>query len=179
MNRNVDIVHNWMKENINDDWITVDMTCGKGRDTLEMAKLAQHVTSIDIQEKALDQAKVLTQEYSNITYIHDDHTNINHYINDFINLVVFNLGYLPDGDKKIMTNSDSTLMALSKIYPWIRKNGYLIITCYLGHKGGKKEHDTVKMWIDHYKNFEVTVIDSGKRNSPITYICKKLSLDSR
>ncbi|NLC41805.1 MAG: methyltransferase domain-containing protein [Erysipelothrix sp.] len=179
MKSNTELIHQWMEETIQKDWVCVDMTCGKGRDTLEMAKLAHHVTSIDIQEAAIEQAKALSSQYDNITFIQDDHINISNYVKDFIHLAIFNLGYLPDGNKKIQTTADSTLMALSKIYPRIRKNGYLVVTCYVGHKGGKEEHETVKRWIDHYKNFETTIIDSGKRNAPITYICKKTSFDSR
>lgn len=174
-----EIIHDWIKENVKEDWKCVDMTTGNGHDTLCLAQHAHHVTAFDIQEVAIQQAQELTKDYKNITYIHDSHTEVNQYVDDFIHLAIFNLGYLPNGDKKIKTNKDTTLVALSKIYPKIRRNGYLIITCYRGHPGGPEEHETVLRWIKHYKNFEVQVLDYGNKKAPIAYICKKISLDSR
>lgn len=172
-------IHEWMKETIEPHWIAVDMTAGQGRDTLQMAKLAKHVYAVDIQEEAINLTKQLTSELDNITYIHDNHININYHVNEFVHLVIFNLGYLPSGNKKIKTNAESTLIALSKIFRWIRLNGYLIITCYRGHPGGKEEHETVLRWLDHQKNLEIEVLDYGHKNAPIAYLCKKISFDAR
>lgn len=174
-----EIIHQWIKEHVQSEWLTVDMTCGHGRDTLQLAKHSAHVYSIDIQAQAIESAKELCKDYENITFINDDHTLINQYIPQFVHLAIFNLGYLPGGKKSIKTNKDSTLVALGKIYPRLRKNGYLIITCYPGHPGGKEEHEVVKRWLNHFKNFEVTTYDYGKDSAPITYICKKISFDSR
>lgn len=173
------LIHKKFSSIIKPDWITLDMTAGNGHDTLFLAQYSQHVTSIDIQEVAIERTKELTKEFDNITYIVDDHQNIDKYVNPFINLVIFNLGYLPNGNKKIITNKDSTLISLSKVHQLLKINSYLIITCYPGHKGGDKEAEAVLKWVNHQiekHQYEVEVLDYPTKNSPITYICKRIKM---
>lgn len=174
-----ELIHDFLRDNVKEDWICVDMTCGHGYDTLELAKYSKFVYSFDIQQEAIDSAKEKTKDFNNIQYILDDHQNVNSYIDFFVNCVIFNLGYLPKGNKNIKTNSQSTLIALSKINRWIRLSGLLIITCYRGHPGGINEYNTVLEWLNHQLNYEITTLDYGNKTSPIAFICRKKSFDSR
>lgn len=174
-----ELIHDYLKEHVQDDWICVDMTCGHGFDTLELAKLSKKVFSFDIQQQAIDSAKEKTKMFNNIDYILDDHQHVNNYIDFFIHCAIFNLGYLPNGNKKIKTNAESTLIALSKINRWIRVNGLLIITCYRGHPGGINEYNTVLEWLNHQLNYNITTLDYGNKTAPIAFICRKKSFDSR
>lgn len=169
-----EIIHEFLDEIIKPNWICVDMTAGRGYDTKKLAELAQQVICFDIQPEAIESTKELTKEYTNIHYILDNHQNINEYIKDFVHLVIYNLGYLPNGNKKIITKKQSTIISLSKIHQLLRNNGYLILTCYPGHAGGKEETEAVKQWLKHHeKQYEIKVYDYPTKNSPICYICKK------
>ena len=53
--------------------------------------------------------------------------------------IVFNLGYLPGGDKKTVTRTECTLAALEQAAALIAPNGLLSVMCYPGHEGGKEE----------------------------------------
>lgn len=55
----------------------------------------------------------------------------------FFRLVAFNLGYLPGGDKKIKTESDTTLLALEAAKRIIARGGLISLLAYLGHSGGR------------------------------------------
>ena len=56
-----------------------------------------------------------------------------------IRLVVYNLGYLPKGNKKLTTLTDSTLQSLENALALIQPGGVVSITCYPGHEEGAKE----------------------------------------
>lgn len=52
-------------------------------------------------------------------------------------LVAFNLGYLPGGDKKIKTESETTLLALEAAKKILARGGLISILAYVGHFGGR------------------------------------------
>ena len=174
-----EIIHKFLEQTVQPDWISVDMTTGRGHDTLALGKLSKHVYAFDIQSEAIESAKERTADYDNITYILDDHQNVNQYVKPYVNLVMFNLGYLPGGNKKIMTNKDSTLVSLSKVHQLLKINSYLIITAYPGHRGGDKEAQAVELWVKHQvdkKQYEVEVHHYQSKNAPIAYIMKRINM---
>jgi hypothetical protein len=60
-----------------------------------------------------------------------------------IKLVVFNLGYLPGGDKSIVTLSDTTVSTLREATAVLEPGGCISITCYPGHAEGESEERAV------------------------------------
>lgn len=52
-------------------------------------------------------------------------------------LVAFNLGYLPGGDKRIITSSASTLLALEAAKDLLLPGGLISVVAYVGHPGGR------------------------------------------
>lgn len=172
-------IHEWLKDFVNEDMIAVDMTCGQGHDTHFLASRCKQVYSFDIQEQAITQAKQLCHDQTNITFILDSHVNIDQYVEDDVNCVIFNLGYLPGGNKSIITKKESTLIALSKANRKLKVNGVLIVTCYPGHAYGKEEALAVKQFIEHQENYEVSLINYPKKNTPFTYICLKKAIHGR
>jgi hypothetical protein len=52
-------------------------------------------------------------------------------------LVAFNLGYLPGGDKEIITRSETTLLALEAAKRILIQGGLISIVVYVGHPGGR------------------------------------------
>lgn len=59
---------------------------------------------------------------------------------------MFNLGYLPGGDKQIVTRSDTTIRALSLVLPLLSRTGALSVIAYAGHPGGMEETKAVVAW---------------------------------
>ena len=53
--------------------------------------------------------------------------------------VVFNLGYLPGGDKHITTKTETTIKAVRDAMELICSDGLVCITMYSGHPEGRKE----------------------------------------
>lgn len=59
-------------------------------------------------------------------------------------LVAFNLGYLPGGDKTVITRSATTLLALQAASRMLDSGGLISLVVYVGHPGGRDELETVE-----------------------------------
>ena len=173
--KNNTFVHKYIKSLITKDDVVVDMTTGNGNDTLYLCTLARKVFGFDIQKEAIEKTKLKTKDYNNLILINDNHANIDKYIKEKIKLAIFNLGYLPNSESPIITNKDSTLTAFKKAYDLLDINGYIIITFYIGHVGGKDEYYLLDK---HIKDNNLLILESYKEEKnllePITYIIKKI-----
>lgn len=52
-------------------------------------------------------------------------------------LVAFNLGYLPGGDKTVITMAETTALALEAAERIVVPGGLISIVVYVGHPGGR------------------------------------------
>lgn len=60
--------------------------------------------------------------------------------------VMFNLGYLPGGDKGLVTRPESTLPSLGEALEALAPGGILSVHAYGGHPGGLEEMEAVDDW---------------------------------
>lgn len=150
----VEFSHLLIKEYLNNSPLTyiraLDATCGNGNDTLFLAKLLDNkgtVDAYDIQEQAIINTKALLakENITNVTLYHQSHEFIDPSLYD---LVVFNLGYLPNADKKITTKHETTLKAVNLLtnQVLINPNLLIIICIYPGHEEGLLE----SKYLDNY-----------------------------
>lgn len=131
----------------------IDATCGKGNDTLALCKLVLdenggNVYSFDIQKEALTAARELLETHLNepflsrVHLINSCHSSFNMIPNEILNqvkLIVYNLGYLPGGDKTKTTLEKSTLESVQAACRLVACGGLISITCYPGHPAGAIE----------------------------------------
>ena len=98
--------------------VIVDATSGAGKDTLFLAQHKRpeaHIYAFDVQPTAMIQTKKTTEDYKeHITYILDSHENINQMIKEKLDLVVFNLGYLPGGEHAVSGHEQAHQVARRK-----------------------------------------------------------------
>ena len=149
------------------------MTLGNGNDAYMLAQNCKHVYGFDIALEAIENSTERLKKFNNVTLINDSHVNVDKYINDRVFMFVFNLGYLPHSDTISTTKANDTLQAFKKAYDLLQDNGYIIITFYLGHQGGKDEYYLLDSYI--HKN-RIPILESyrqDKIDSPITYIIRK------
>lgn len=150
--------HRLLEEVVSENDISVDMTCGGGNDTLFLAKISKKVYAFDIQEDAIKLTKEKTKDFNNIEYILDSHVNASSYLKGKVKGVIFNLGYLPNGDKSITTKAFETVEAIKKILPFLEKGGLVVICLYPGHKEGKKESEKVVEMVKELDQHEFEVL---------------------
>ena len=60
----------------------------------------------------------------------------------------FNLGYLPKGNKEIVTKPETTIMAINEIFDILSIEGIIILVIYHGHEEGKVEKEAL---LEFYK----------------------------
>jgi len=172
MNNNT-FIHKYISSLITKEDITVDMTIGNGNDTLLLCKLSKFVYGFDIQNEAIINTTNRLKDYSNYHLYLDSHINIDKYITDKVKLFIFNLGYLPNSDNQTITKASDTLLAFKKAYDLLIDKGYIIISFYIGHKGGLDEYYLLDRYIKENSLHIIESYRQDKLNSPITYIVKK------
>ncbi|KAJ0751456.1 putative rRNA methylase [Helianthus annuus] len=59
-------------------------------------------------------------------------------------LVAFNLGYLPGGDKTVITKSETTLLGMNSASRILASGGLISVLVYVGHPGGMEEYEMVE-----------------------------------
>lgn len=148
----LDLAHNYWDQVLSaEDW-AVDATCGNGHDTLYLAKKVKKgkLFVIDKQEEALKATRKLVSEElplsveQTIEYIKGCHSDFPKEIAPAtLQLIVYNLGYLPGGDKTITTETATTLTSIEKALELIKPGGIITITCYPGHPEGRREEGEI------------------------------------
>jgi Putative rRNA methylase. len=119
----------------------IDATLGNGYDTDFLSGIFSKVYSFDIQRCAIDTYK--TKNITNVILVNDSHEDFCKYIDEKVDCIMYNLGFLPGGDKNITTKCESTLRSLESSLNIIDKGGLITIALYRGHEEGKKEEKAV------------------------------------
>jgi len=147
------------------DWV-VDATSGNGHDSVFLARRiggTGRVFCLDIQRSALEITRKRLAEADlsdQATLIQCDHAHMQNHLpvltNRRISAIVFNLGYLPGGDKSCTTASKSSILALDQSLKLLAPGGCISILAYPGHRGGREECESIKTWAlqlpsDRYK----------------------------
>ncbi len=141
----VEFSHMLLKEHIDEGDNVIDATVGNGYDTVFLANLVGEtgqVTSFDIQRDAIENTRVRLVNNSiigRVRLIEDGHQNIDKYIEEKIDGIVFNLGYLPGANKDITTEKRTTIIAVEKGCKYLKVGGIVVLVIYTGHPGGQEE----------------------------------------
>ena len=174
MDKVLNFSHKVLEKVITKEDITIDMTLGAGNDSKFLANISKKVYSFDIQEKAIEIAKGNLKEFNNIEYILDGHENVLKYVPTKVKGIIFNLGYLPTGDKNITTMTKTTISAIKDSLTLLLKKGVMAICLYPGHPEGKKESIEVLEFVKglNQKEFEVLKYEFiNQVNEPPFLIC--------
>ncbi|QBP18711.1 class I SAM-dependent methyltransferase [Acetilactobacillus jinshanensis] len=143
----------------------IDATMGNGNDTAFLAKLVGdhgNVYAFDIQDQALQKTKqrlIKSNLTKSVTLYHTGHQHILDTIGmTSISAAIFNLGYLPGGNKKIITRPTTTLSAIKQCLMILQKGGMIVLVLYYGHPGGKPEKNDVLQFASKLNQKQYTVL---------------------
>lgn len=168
----------------------IDATCGNGHDALYLAKLTLHpkkgrLFAIDIQQSALHKTRLLLEKslppslMKRIVLLEASHETFPEEIQQ-ANLIVYNFGYLPNGDPLLTTMTPSSLKSCQAATSLLPKGGMLSLTLYPGHEEGKREASALLEWALSLpqKQFLTTHhFPLSSPNSPSLLIIRKISLE--
>ena len=155
----------------------LDATSGRGNDGLMLLnKGIKFLYACDIQKDAIKSTDNLLKAngYNNFKTLSVSHSEVFDYIEEELEVIIYNLGYLPKSDKKIVTKSSSTIKSIERAIFKISKTGVIIIVSYLGHRGSIKERRELEKYLKNLdqKNFKVEKREFFNQinNPPIVYL---------
>ncbi len=175
----------------------VDCTMGNGYDTLMLAsavgiiggkEASGRVYAFDVQDAALKETEKLLMkngirdpEKSGIYLIKDSHERLSEYLSDAEkqpSAIVFNLGFMPGRDKKILTRRKSTVNAIKQAIDLIRDDGIVSVTTYSGHEEGAEENAALVYYLStlpskKYHVAYVNMINQKKTAPAVFFITRK------
>jgi predicted methyltransferase len=182
--RLTELTHTAISKVLQPGELAIDATIGNGHDTTFLARItgpSGKVHGFDIQADALAKTRQLLEEENlegNVTLHHAGHENMDRHlppgIRDNVTAIIFNLGYLPGGDKSCITRKETTLKALHLAFNnYLRPRGILSILCYPGHPGGDEESKAVEHWLSTLSGATFETHASG---GPILHLVRKTDL---
>jgi len=131
----------------------IDATCGNGHDTLMLAAAVGRegdVLAIDLQREAIDATKSLMDEHemNQVCFAQTNFKSMKKFSSFAFpdrdpSAIVFNLGYLPGGDKSFTTTEEDSLQAVKDALDLIKKDGVVTVVLYGGHEEGAKEKQAI------------------------------------
>lgn len=152
----IDLAHAYWRQLLVPGNCVIDATCGNGNDTLLLAQIVLQdgatgrIIAMDKQQQALDAARQLlarhlsSERLSHVSFYQQCHSSFPDEIGkESVALIVYNLGYLPGGNKNLTTLSATTIQSLEAVLPLVIPGGMISITCYPGHDAGKLEEEQV------------------------------------
>jgi len=153
--RLTEIAQSWLAEVIQQGDAVVDATLGNGADALFLAQQIGKddvLFGFDVQQQAIDSSHLLLTsqpcEQHLVLAGHETmQTHIPRQFHGNIKAIMFNLGWLPNSDKSIITHADTTITALEQSLELLAPNGRMTIMVYPGHQGGDTEAEQVITWL--------------------------------
>ncbi len=185
MKNALQISHEIIKCYLKDGDIAVDATSGNGNDTLYLAELVGDkgkVYAFDIQKVAINTTLEKLKKNKleeRVELINDGHQYMDDYISSEVQVIVFNLGYLPGGDHNIGTKPESTIQAIDKSLELLKVGGIVMMVIYYGGDSGFTEKAAVLDYIEKldYKKYTVLMMNYANwiNNPPIAVCIEKVA----
>ena len=152
--------------------VAVDFTMGNGHDTEFLSKTvgqSGHVYAFDVQKAAVEStAKNLAAAGcpQNYTLIHDSHHKVKDYVKVPFKAGMFNLGWLPGGDKSITTLRETTMPAIEAAIELMDRDAILNVAVYPGHEEGDAEGNMICDYLSSVSKHKVCATKVKILNSP-------------
>ena len=167
----------------------IDATAGTGQDTVFLSSILAdggEILAMDIQEIALEQTgkrleregflpekgscrKSLKREdrQQKVRLLLDGHEHMEAYAKPgSVDLILFNLGYLPGGDHQLATKAETTICALKQALSLLKEEGMISMVIYSGGDSGFAEKDAVLSWLKELDSREYLVVAESFYNRP-------------
>lgn len=134
----------------------VDATAGNGHDTVFLAEqvgAGGRVWAFDIQRQALEATQRRLRDRGlegRVSLVSAGHETLAEHLprhaRGGLAAVMFNLGYLPGGDHRLVTRPETTQAALSAAWRLLAPGGLISLMVYRGHAGGREEYLALQDW---------------------------------
>lgn len=130
----------------------IDATMGNGHDTLWLAQRVGEtgrVRAFDIQPRAVENTRNRLSENGVLDRCElycEGHEHMAERVPECADAILFNLGWLPGGEKDVTTRTETTLLAVNAACSLLAPAGLMTICVYPGHAEGARERDMLLNW---------------------------------
>ena len=142
----------------------IDATMGNGHDTALLCSLVGpegRVYAFDVQPTALEATRRRLAEEGlagQAELFLLGHEHMREAVGEPVKAIVFNLGWLPGGDHRITTLTETTLPAIQQALALLMPMGVLVICVYPGHPEGEREQEMVTRLLSSLSPREYNVL---------------------
>lgn len=181
-----ELAHAQVRRALHSGETAIDATAGNGWDTLFLAETVGPegtVFAFDTQPTAIERTRQLLADRSieNVQLLPVGHEqmldSVPAELRREVGAVMFNLGYLPGGDKSFTTQPPTTVSALRQALALLRPGGITTILAYPGHPRGAAETDAVESLIQHLPAETFAIEEHaglpGRSASPRLFVVKR------
>jgi SAM-dependent methyltransferase len=174
----------------------LDATCGNGNDTVFLWKCVQpdgFVLACDLQAAAVEETRrriealaaaspepallgrrvaVYQRDHADLGWASDALGTLTGGDSPPVKAIVYNLGFLPHGDKRVLTQASTTIASMASGLKLLQKDGGLLAAlAYTGHDGGQ-ERDDLRAWIKTLPSSEFSALDIqlANRDAPTLFL---------
>ena len=179
--------HNIIREHLHAGDLAIDATLGNGHDSLFLAQCVGetgHVYGFDVQLQALQASRQRLMQHgllARVTVLHASHAQMIQQIptnlHGRIKAIMFNLGYLPGADKRIITQTNTTLIAMEAACRLLAEQGVLTVLAYPGHVGGDEETRCLEQWLQRLNaecyQSDIIYSQQPKPTAPRLFVIRK------
>ena len=170
--------HGFVRRIVRPGDFVVDATAGNGHDTLFLARLVGpggRVLAFDVQRDALTVTRGRLEQSGcaeRVRLIHQGHEQLARHLDEWlaaypgVTAGMFNLGFLPGGDKSLITRAATTLAACEALLPYLTDGGLISVHAYTGHEGGQHETEALLEWAAQLPWQTWRVRQTGPHNKP-------------
>lgn len=161
----------------------VDATMGNGHDTLMLCELVGEsgkVYAFDVQAQAVENTRLRLKEagVEERAELHlCGHEHMSEYVKAPVQAVMFNLGWLPGGDKHVTTLWQTTKTAVLSALKLLEIGGICIICVYPGHEAGDYEREQLRQYLAAIRPQDFNIVHHKFINAgpgaPECYILQK------
>lgn len=141
----------------------IDATMGNGHDTLFLCELVGEtgrVIAFDVQTQAVENTRARLAEagvLQRASLFCLGHEHMAEKASS-ARAVVFNLGWLPGGDKSVTTHWETTKTALESALRLLLPHGVLVLCAYPGHAEGDRERENLMGFLSALRPQEFNVL---------------------
>lgn len=150
----VEFIHDYLKDKIQEGSNWIDATAGNGFDTLFLCERVGEkgkVLAFDIQKEAVFHTKEKLAQHQlekRAAVFLDSHCNMNQYVEEeSVDGILFNFGYLPNGNHKIATKAVTSIKAIEEGLKLLKRGGIMSLCIYWGKETGFEEKETILSYI--------------------------------
>lgn len=189
----LELAHHVIRDAVPPGSLVVDATVGNGHDTLVLAERVGDdglVVGFDVQLTALEATRQRLKAAGmlhRVRLIREGHEHVHQILRVIrgrqLHAAMYNLGYLPGSDMKVLTKPQTTVASLQDVTRILAPGGVVTVVVYRGHKGGREESEAVLEWCrslapENFLVFEYRTVNRPHVSPHLLMITKKTHSDA-